>query len=67
MVATHGGVIKALRAVWTNTPPRDIPHVSNASVTVVEYDYGKATFFMIDYNKYLLNKITEQQISTENT
>lgn len=40
-IATHATPIRAMEAVWTNTPLEQmhtIPWVSNASVTIAEYD-----------------------------
>lgn len=65
VVATHGGIIRTLRAAWTNTKPeniKDIPHVPNASVTVAEYDDGKVTLKAIGYTDHLSDKTTEEGV-----
>ena len=65
VVATHGGIIRTLRAAWTNTPLeniKDIPHVPNASITIAEYDNGKATLTETGYTDHLDNKTTEEGV-----
>lgn len=65
VVATHGGIIRTLRAAWTNTPLeniKDIPHVPNASITIAEYDNGKANLITIGYTGHLENKTTEEGV-----
>ena len=65
IVATHGGVIRTLRAAWSNTPLekiKEIPHVPNGSVTVVLYENGHAQFEQIGYNGHLADPITEEGV-----
>lgn len=65
LVATHGGVIRALRYAWLGYTPeqlQSIPHVTNASLTVAEYADGKGEFKMIDFNEYLDDKVTEMPL-----
>ena len=62
VVATHGGIVRTMRAVWTGKSyeeMKDIPHVQNASVTVALYDEGKVSFEKIGYCDYLIDKVTE--------
>lgn len=58
VVATHGGVVRALRSAWTGIGIENIisiPHVNNASITEVEVDAesGMATLGVIGYDKFL--------------
>lgn len=65
VVATHGGVIRTLRAAWTNTSLEDIkniPHVSNSSITVAEYQEGVVNFVTIGYDQHLVDKTTEEGV-----
>jgi probable phosphoglycerate mutase len=65
VVGTHGGVIRTLRASWNNIPAekiKDIPHVPNASVTIVEYDNGTVNWIQIGYSEHLTDKTTEEGI-----
>lgn len=59
LVATHGGLIKALMCAWQNidiSKIEEIKVVNNASVTEVIYDNGKAEFLKTGYDDYLANK-----------
>jgi broad specificity phosphatase PhoE len=63
VIATHGGVIRALRTVWEGIPLErmaEICHVPNASVTVVRYEREVATLIQTGYCDYLTEKITEK-------
>jgi broad specificity phosphatase PhoE len=63
VVATHGGVIRALRTIWENIPlaqMQRIPHVPNASVTVVRYEGDTATPVAAGLCDYLTEKTTEK-------
>ena len=63
VIATHGGVIRALRTLWENIPLAEmgrIPHVANASVTVVRYEGEAATLVAAGISDYLTEKITEK-------
>ena len=65
LVATHGGVIRALRYAWLGYAPeqlQSIPHVTNASITLAEYENGKGVFTLIDFNDYLDDKVTEMPV-----
>ncbi|MBQ2754970.1 MAG: histidine phosphatase family protein [Clostridia bacterium] len=65
LVGTHGGVIRTLRAGWNNIPLenlKEIPHVPNASVTVVQYDKGKVNWLKIGCSDHLTEKTTEEAI-----
>ena len=62
VIGTHGGVIRVLRSAWQNIPLENIetiPHVPNASVTVIEYSNGIANLVKVGYNDYLSNRTTE--------
>ena len=62
-IATHGGVIRALRTLWENIPLEQmgrIPHVPNASVTVVRYEGSTATLIAAGLCDYLTERITEK-------
>lgn len=65
VVATHGGVIRTLRASWNNIPAeriKDIPHVPNGSVTIAEYDKGNINWIQIGYIEHLTDKTTEKGV-----
>lgn len=65
VIATHGGVIRCLRAAWNNIPLEElcrVEHVSNASVTVVEYGDGEARILLEGYCDHLENKTTERAV-----
>ena len=62
VIGTHGGTIQTLQTAWKDLPlerMQEIPHVSNGSVTVVIYKYGKAEFIETGYNAHL-SEITAQ-------
>lgn len=65
VICTHGGVIRALRCYWYNYTPEkigEIPHVPNASVTVVNFDRNTAEFILTGYNGHLPDKTTEKAV-----
>lgn len=65
LIATHGGIIRVLTCAWTGKSieeVKDIPHVANASLTIVNYSNGKAEFEKTDFYDYLPIKITEAPI-----
>ena len=65
VIGTHGGVIRVLRAAWTNVPLErieQIPHVPNASITVAEYEPRSITLKTIGYCEHLSERITEEGI-----
>lgn len=65
-IATHGGVIRALRTLWEDIPLArmgEIPHVPNASVTVVEYEDGAAHLLLAGSCDHLSEKITEKLVN----
>ncbi len=65
VVGTHGGVIRTLRAAWNHIPAekiKDIPHVPNGSVTVVEYNNGNIKWLQIGYSDHLADKTTEEGV-----
>lgn len=56
LVAAHGGTIRYLCCAWLGYPIEqiaEVPHIGNASLTVVDYENGKADFRMIGYNEHL--------------
>ena len=63
LIATHGGVIRALRAFWLGVPLEEIgsvPHVPNASVTVAECGGdSNVTLTQIGYTDHLEDKASE--------
>lgn len=64
-IATHGGVIRTLRAYWDNVSMSEIKkisHVPNGSITVVEYDNGKVNQIMVGYKEHLEDKTTEEGV-----
>ncbi len=66
LISTHGGFIRCLRSAWSNIPLgeiKNIPHVANASVTVVEFDGEKANFILIGHDEHLKNRVTESRVS----
>jgi len=65
LIATHGGIIRVLRCAWAGKSieeVKDIPHVANASLTIVNYSNDKAEFEKTDFYDYLPIKITEAPI-----
>lgn len=65
VIGTHGGVIRTIRAGLTNTPLekiKDIPHVPNGSITVIDYENGTADFKMIGYSEFLSENVTEEGV-----
>ncbi len=55
-IATHATPIRAMEAVWNSLSyehMQDFPWVSNASISVVEYEEGKWTLMMRDYKEHL--------------
>lgn len=68
LVATHGGVVRAVRCNWLGISlddMRDVPHVANASVTVALYDNetDTAELTLIGYAEHLKDKVTEFSIA----
>ncbi len=64
LIATHGGVIRAIRCMWLGISldgMKDVPHVANASVTVALYDNktDSAELTLIGYNNHLKDQVTE--------
>ncbi len=61
-VATHATPIRVMECVWTNTPLEEmhtIPWVSNASVTIAEYDdAGRGRLIERDLHDHLLDLAT---------
>ncbi len=66
MVVTHGGVLRNLFAAWKGIPPErltDLPRLSNASITVAEYEDGKANILLYGYTGHLENNATEKVLN----
>ncbi len=60
-IATHATPIRALQAIVNYVSVekiKNVPWVSNASVTVVTYDNGKWTFTEVSYDKHLEGILT---------
>lgn len=66
LVATHGGVIRALRCAWLGIQREEyqnVPHVPNASITIAEYSDGKGVFTKIGLDDFLQEKTTEKGLA----
>ena len=66
VVATHGGVIRALRTLWEGIPldrMEEIPHVANASVTAVRYDGESGILILAGYCDHLSERMTEKFVN----
>ena len=62
IIGTHGGVIRALRALWTGISlerMEELPQVPNASLTVAECEGGAVTLREVGYCDFLTDRITE--------
>ena len=65
-IATHGGVIRALRTLWEDIPlarMSEIPQVPNASVTVVRYEGKNASLLVAGAADHLTEKVTERLVN----
>lgn len=65
VVATHGGIIRAVRTAWEGVPIdrlHEIPDTSNASITVAEYTDGKVIFIKKGYNGHLEDTTSEDDV-----
>lgn len=63
LIATHGGVIRALLTKWLNYNGADlykIPIISNNSITIVNYENEKFFIEEVSYDCYLDEKKTAQ-------
>ncbi len=63
-LVTHGLVTRMMEAVWTHIPPeniRDIPFVSNASVSVVAYENGVGVLLQRNLCDHLSGLVTNIQ------
>ena len=63
-LVTHGLVTRMMEAVWTHIPPeniRDIPFVSNASVSVVAYENGVGVLLQRNLCGHLSGLVTNIQ------
>ena len=66
LIATHGGVLRALYCAWSDIPLselKDVKIVPNASLSVANYENKKAKFLLLGNNEYLTIKtplITKQ-------
>ncbi len=62
LVAAHGGVIRNLLAAWLDIPGeriKEVPRAANASISIAEYEDGKAELKLIGYTDHLDDKTTE--------
>lgn len=62
VIATHGGVIRALQCSLSKLPlseMKDIPWVNNASVTVLNYEDGIFSLEKVGYDEFLGDKRTK--------
>ena len=67
-VATHGGLIRAIRCLLLGISlddMKDVPHVANASITEVLYDNetDTAELTLIGYNEHIKSKVTEFSVN----
>ncbi len=65
VIATHGGVIRALQAAWCDNPLEVIhkfPVIENCSVSICEYSDNKLRFITTGYTEHLANNITKYTI-----
>ena len=59
LVCTHGGIIRTLSCAFAGLPIDKLftfPMVSNASISIAEYENGKGSFSLIGYDDYLTDK-----------
>ena len=64
-IATHGGVVRAIRAYYEGMGAegiKDIPMVPNASITTVIYENGKFEFAEYGFAEHLTVKVTEEGV-----
>jgi probable phosphoglycerate mutase len=64
-VSTHGGFIRVLRCALNNLPlseMKNIAHVANSSITILEYDNGNWEFTLIGYAEHLSIKASEFKV-----
>ena len=62
VIATHHGVIRVLLAAWLDIRIKnfnEVPHLPNASLTVVAYENGRGTPIAVGYCNHL-NEINEK-------
>lgn len=56
LIATHGGVIKAMQRIWLKLPTEklvEVPWVTNASLSIVNYENGEFTIVKMGEDSYL--------------
>lgn len=66
LVVTHGGFVRCLMCALENVSLDDVktvPHVANASITVVEYENGKGTPTLVGYKDHLQGGATEFRVT----
>ena len=59
LIATHGGVLRALLCAWQNVPLeklKDVPIVPNASISIAKYENGKGAFSLVGQDDHLTDK-----------
>ncbi len=62
LIGTHGGVIRAMQAAWSDCPPEALKKasiVSNCSVTTAQYADGKLSFIKLSYEDHLKDLLTQ--------
>ena len=65
VIATHGGVIRNLRAAWDGVELAEIeriPHVPNASLSVLHYENGRVTWQSVGEVAHLADRTTEEGV-----
>ena len=59
IIATHGGVLRAMYCAWQNIPLEDLKNVEivpNASISVAKFENGKGRFESYGMDDYLSDK-----------
>lgn len=59
LIATHGGVLRALYCAWHNVSLQELKNVEivpNASLSVAQFENGKGTFEIYGFDEYLTDK-----------
>ncbi len=62
VIGTHGGVIRAMQAAWSDCPLEELEKasiVSNCSVTTAEYTDYKLNFIKLSYEDHLKDLLTQ--------
>lgn len=62
VIGTHGGVIRAMQAAWSDCPLEELKKatiVSNCSVTTAQYAHGKLSFTELSHESHLKYLLTQ--------